>query len=101
MARAMYLSQALDLPAANDAIALLPDGDASTSTQALRLTLSAGVAFHNRTLTVSSAASLRGFRQRRRSQWASTLQQRRSRLSDSLTRDGSPLSTEFVMRPSV
>ena len=54
-------SQALDLPAANDAIALLPDGDASTSTQALRLTRSADVAFHNRTLTVWSAASLRGF----------------------------------------
>lgn len=47
VACAVYLSQALGLPAADDAMALMPDGDASTSTQTLRQTLSAGVAFHN------------------------------------------------------
>jgi len=47
VACAVYLSRALGLPAADDAIALMPDGDASTSTQTLRETLRAGVAFHN------------------------------------------------------
>jgi helicase len=47
VACAVYLSQALGLPPAGDAIDLLPEGDASTSTQTLRQTLGAGVAFHN------------------------------------------------------
>lgn len=47
VACAVYLSQSLGLAGADDAIGLLPEGDASTSTQTLRQTLSAGVAFHN------------------------------------------------------
>jgi helicase len=47
VACAVYLSQALGLEPASPAIEGLPDGDASTSTQTLRTTLDAGVAFHN------------------------------------------------------
>jgi replicative superfamily II helicase len=47
VACAVYLSQALTLDPATNAIDALPDGDASTSTRTLRDTLSRGIAFHN------------------------------------------------------
>lgn len=47
VACAVYLSRALGLPSADRALAQLGEGDISTSTRALRQTLSAGVAFHN------------------------------------------------------
>lgn len=47
VAAAVYLSQALGLPPDTEAVALLPDGDVSTSSQTLRKVLGSGIAFHN------------------------------------------------------
>lgn len=47
VACAVYLSQALGLPRADEALEQLGQGDVSTSTQTLQRTLEAGVAFHN------------------------------------------------------
>jgi helicase len=44
---ALYLAKALGLPAAKEALALLPVGDPSSASNALRQTLAGGVAFHN------------------------------------------------------
>jgi helicase len=46
VACAVYLSQALRLPAAERAVERMPTGDISGSTRTLRTTLNAGVAFH-------------------------------------------------------
>ena len=43
---AAYLSQSLGLPEASQTVALLPDGDPSSSSATLRRTLLGGVAFH-------------------------------------------------------
>lgn len=47
VACAVYLSDALRLPAATDALAQMGQGDISTSTRTLQRTLAAGIAFHN------------------------------------------------------
>ncbi len=48
---AVYLAHDLGLPAASDALALLPDGDLSGASAALREALQGGTAFHNSNLT--------------------------------------------------
>jgi ATP-dependent DNA helicase len=47
---ATYLAQALDLPSAEDTLGVLPTGDPSVSSAALRRVLAGGVAFHNSNL---------------------------------------------------
>ena len=44
---ANYLAESLGLPGATDALSLLPDGDPSSASNALRQSLTGGVAFHN------------------------------------------------------
>ena len=48
---ALYLARDLGLPAASDILALLPDGDLSGASAALREALKGGTAFHNSNLT--------------------------------------------------
>ena len=51
VACSVYLSQTLQLPAAEEAIDLLPDGDQSTTGTTLRQTLAGGVACHSTDLS--------------------------------------------------
>jgi helicase len=48
---ANYLAEALGLPPATEALALLPEGDLSGASAALRRALAGGIAFHNSNLT--------------------------------------------------
>lgn len=61
---ANYLAREMNLPAAVDVIAALPQGDPSAMSQSLRETLAGGVAFHNSDLNREERQAVeRGFRQ--------------------------------------
>lgn len=53
-----YLAQSLGLPSASSALELLPTGDLSASSQALRTALEGGVGFHNADLDRGERAAL-------------------------------------------
>jgi len=53
-----YLANALDLPSADDTLALLPDGDRSVASDELRRYVSRGVGFHNADLDRDERAAL-------------------------------------------
>jgi helicase len=57
---AQYLANGLGLPAAEDALALLPASDQSTASRQLRETLRGGVGFHNADLDREERAALEG-----------------------------------------
>ena len=55
---ARYLAHSLGLPPANSVLSLLPDGDLSTASHALRDALGGGVGFHNSDLSPDETAAL-------------------------------------------